>query len=79
MTDQAIHNVFDLTPEQAKDEEIKRLKMRIKDWEHFVGGLVANFDGVTDNAADPDRLHPWQWIEEHYHPPESIQELQFED
>lgn len=26
-------------------------------------GLTIDFEGVTDNADDPDRLHTWSWLE----------------
>lgn len=44
---------------------------RVKEWEGWYEGLLTDFDGVTDNANDPSRLHCWDWLEENRPTPES--------
>lgn len=46
------------------DSERVELKNLVQQWEDWLASLQADFAGVTDGEGN-DRLHDWEWIEEH--------------
>jgi hypothetical protein len=54
-------------------DENKKLKYAIKEWEQWYQDLRQDFEGVTDNRNDPQRLHDWNFIDEHRPAPERME------
>lgn len=45
---------------QERCERLEKVGRLLQEW---VDGIVADFDGVTDDANDPYRLHTWDDLE----------------
>ncbi len=45
---------------QERCERLENVGRLLQEW---VDGIVADFDGVTDDANDPQRLHTWDDLE----------------
>ncbi len=49
----------------AKDKHIAVLEAKVRAWEDWYEGVVADFVGLTTDASDPQRLHDWEWMDDH--------------
>lgn len=43
----------------------QRLRDRVREWEDWYAGTVADFVGLTSDPKDPDKLHDWEWLDDH--------------
>jgi hypothetical protein len=56
---------------EKAEAELTAARAKVGEWETWYENLLKDFDGVTDNAKDPSRLHCWDWLEGNRPTPES--------
>lgn len=64
MVDCEIHDIAVIEAERLT-KRVAELEAKVRAWEYWYEGVVADFVGLTTDASDPQRLHDWQWMDDH--------------
>lgn len=47
-----------------RDARVLELEKKVRDWQRWYEGVVADFVGLTTDPNDPSRAHDWEWMDE---------------
>lgn len=56
-----------------RETRIAELERRVRDWQVWYDGVVADFVGLTTDPSDPQKLHDWEWMDDYRPAPLSMQ------
>lgn len=58
--------------EQQWVDRVAELERTCLAWQNWYSGIVEDFAGLTTDRNDPDKLHDWEWMDDHRPAPQSI-------
>lgn len=56
-----------------RDDRIKELEQRVRDWQRWYEDVATDFIGLTTDRNDPDKLHDWEWMDDYRPAPGRMQ------